>query len=112
MVAKIRGPGMAAARHSMLTPVKLPPNSLVVRKSRNHPTVEIDHWGDRCLVVGRMESWLSSGKKGRRSSIPSGTNKKGVLDITERRAVKKRLGSLERGSDFGSAEKSCVTRSD
>ncbi|GBN99885.1 hypothetical protein AVEN_47366-1 [Araneus ventricosus] len=85
--------------------------ALVVRKSRKHPTVGIDHWGDRRLVVGRMSVRLSSGKKGRRST-PSGTNKTGVLDIKERRAVKNRLGSLERVSDSGSAGKSCVINSD
>ncbi|GBN42686.1 hypothetical protein AVEN_56678-1 [Araneus ventricosus] len=86
--------------------------ALVVRKSRNHLTVEIDHWGHRCLVVGRMAVRLSSGKKGRWSSTPSGTNKMEVLDNKERRAVNNRLGSLKRGSDFGSAGKSCVISSD
>ncbi|GBM53042.1 hypothetical protein AVEN_22416-2 [Araneus ventricosus] len=79
--------------------------ALVVRKSSNHLTVEIDHWGDRRLVVGRMEFRLSSRKKGRSNSTPSGTNKSGVWDVKERRAVKKRLGSPGRGSDFGSTEK-------
>ncbi|GBM07773.1 hypothetical protein AVEN_33073-1 [Araneus ventricosus] len=58
--------------------------ALVVRKSMNHPTVKIDYWGDRCLVVGRMEFRLSSGKKRRWSYTPSGTNKTEVLDIKER----------------------------
>ncbi|GBN41877.1 hypothetical protein AVEN_224613-1 [Araneus ventricosus] len=86
--------------------------ALVVRKSRNHPTIGIDHWGDKRLVVGRMAVRLSSGKKGRRNCTPPGTNKMGVLDIKERRAVKNRLGSLERFSDSRSAEKSCVIISD
>ncbi|GBN09010.1 hypothetical protein AVEN_131000-1, partial [Araneus ventricosus] len=84
---------------------------LVVRKSRNHPTVGIDHWGDRRLVVGRMAVRLSSERKGS-GYIPSGTNKTGVLDIKERGAVQNRSGSLERVSDSGSAEKSCVISSD
>ncbi|GBM82306.1 hypothetical protein AVEN_146651-1 [Araneus ventricosus] len=53
----------------------------MVRKSKNNPTVEIDHWGLRCLIVGRMAVSVASGKKGRRSSTPSGTNKTGVLGI-------------------------------
>ncbi|GBM79476.1 hypothetical protein AVEN_138241-1 [Araneus ventricosus] len=44
--------------------------ALVVMKPRNLPTVGIDHWGVRRLVVGHMAVRLSSGKKGRRSSTP------------------------------------------
>ncbi|GBM70620.1 hypothetical protein AVEN_248555-1, partial [Araneus ventricosus] len=58
--------------------------ALVVRKPRNHPTVGIDHWGDKRLAVGRMAVRLSSEKEGRRSSTPSGRNKTGVLDIKEK----------------------------
>ncbi|GBM17344.1 hypothetical protein AVEN_13227-1 [Araneus ventricosus] len=44
--------------------------ALVVMKLRNHPTVGIDHWEHRSLVVGHTAVWLSSGEKGRRSSTP------------------------------------------
>ncbi|GBO32594.1 hypothetical protein AVEN_248093-1, partial [Araneus ventricosus] len=59
---------------------------LMVRKPRNHPTVGIDHWGDRRLVFGRMAVRLSSRKKGRRSSTPSGRNKTGGLDIKKKKS--------------------------
>ncbi|GBM20058.1 hypothetical protein AVEN_268390-1 [Araneus ventricosus] len=65
----------------------------VVRKPMNHPTLGIDHWGDRRLVVGGMAVRLSSGKKGRRSSTPSGRKKRGCWTL--KRAVKNRLRSLE-----------------
>ncbi|GBM13615.1 hypothetical protein AVEN_229588-1 [Araneus ventricosus] len=42
----------------------------VVMKLRNHPTVGIDHWGHRRLVVGRPGVRLFSLVKGRRSSTP------------------------------------------
>ncbi|GBO44019.1 hypothetical protein AVEN_59019-1 [Araneus ventricosus] len=54
---------------------------LVVRKSRNHPTVGNDHWGDRRLVIGRMAVRLSSGKKGRRSSTLQVRTKRGCWTL-------------------------------
>ncbi|GBN12984.1 hypothetical protein AVEN_174242-1 [Araneus ventricosus] len=36
MVAKVRGPGMADARHSILTPVKLPPNYKTSEAGKRH----------------------------------------------------------------------------
>ncbi|GBM08916.1 hypothetical protein AVEN_250374-1 [Araneus ventricosus] len=42
----------------------------VVRKLKNIPTVGVDHWEYRSLILGRPGRRLSSGVKGRRSSTP------------------------------------------
>ncbi|GBL72363.1 hypothetical protein AVEN_115300-1 [Araneus ventricosus] len=70
--------GKEMAFHIWRSGIKYVPDALVVRKSRNHPTVEIDHWGDRCLVVGRMEFRLSSRKKGRGAPPLQVRTKRGV----------------------------------
>ncbi|GBM40990.1 hypothetical protein AVEN_250312-1 [Araneus ventricosus] len=64
--------------------------ALVVRKSRNRPTVRIDHWGDRRLVVGHMAVRLSNGKKGGGAPPLQVRTKRGrgglVLRFRDRRA--------------------------
>ncbi|GBM68539.1 hypothetical protein AVEN_247890-1 [Araneus ventricosus] len=75
------------------------------------PRSKLTIGGHRCLVVGRMAGSVDKWKERETKLHPFRYLQNGGIERKEESGVNNRLGSLERVSDFGSAEKSCVIRS-